>query len=78
MKTPSPFTFSPEQLEEMRLALKKYFADELEVEVGDLQVDLFIQFLNDQIGKEYYNLGVKDAIQKMKTAADDLVLLVKD
>jgi uncharacterized protein (DUF2164 family) len=78
MKPDENFHFSKEQLEELRASLKAYFLDELDMEVGDLQVDLFIDFFNQNIGKQYYNLGVTETIQAIKEKADDLMLLVRD
>lgn len=77
MKTP-PFNFSKEQRDGVKQALQKYFADELEMELTNLQADLLLEFLNDEIGKNYYNLGVTDAIAAIKEKAEDLVLLVKE
>lgn len=78
MKNQTYFQFPKEQAEEIRTVLKNYFSDELEMEVGDLQVDMFIEFLNQHIGKQYYNLGVLESIQAIKEKTDDLVLLIKD
>jgi len=78
MKTDPDFQFTKEQTEVLRDALKKYFADEFELEIGDLQADLFIEFLNKQVGKEYYNRGVLDTIEALKEKSADLVLLIKD
>jgi uncharacterized protein (DUF2164 family) len=78
MTTEKTFKFPKEQLEELRAVIKGYFLDELEMEIGDLQADLFIEFLNEHVGKQYYNLGVTDAIAAIKDKTDDLVLLIKD
>jgi uncharacterized protein (DUF2164 family) len=78
MKTNPDFQFTKEQTEALRDSLKKYFADEYELEIGDLQADFFIEFLNKQVGKEYYNRGVLDTIEALKEKSADLVLLIKD
>jgi uncharacterized protein (DUF2164 family) len=73
-----PFQFSPEQQADLRRALNQYFATELDIEIGDLQTDLLLEFLNTQIGRYYYNQGITDAIAAIKERADDLVLLIKE
>ena len=78
MKKESQFPLSKEQKEEIRETLKHYFVDELEMDLGDLQVDIFMQFLSDRVGKHYYNLGVVDAMAGIKEKAADLVLLIKE
>lgn len=78
MKSQPHFSFPDEQLKIMREQIQAYFLDELEMEIGDLQSDLFIEFLNVKIGSQYYNLGVDDAIQAIKDKAEDLHLLKKD
>ena len=78
MKAVSQFQFTKEQQHELRATLKGYFFDELEMGIGDLQADLFLEFLNKKIGREYYNLGVMDTIKAMKEKTEDLVLLIKE
>lgn len=77
MQKPS-FQFTPEQQADLRRALNQYFTTELEIEIGDLQTDLLIEFLNNQVGRFYYNQGITDAIATIKERADDLVLLIKE
>jgi uncharacterized protein (DUF2164 family) len=77
MKKPL-FTLNPEQQEEVREVLKHYFTEEFELEIGNLQADIFIDFLSEHVGKHYYNLGVSDTMQAIKEKAEDLVLLLKD
>ncbi|HYD35697.1 MAG TPA: DUF2164 family protein [Vitreimonas sp.] len=78
MKTSSPFQFSPQEIEDIKDALKTYFSDELDTEISNMQADLFIEFLNTKIGKYYYNVGIVNAIKEMKQKTDDLVLLIKE
>lgn len=78
MKPEPFFKLSAEQKTEIGAALKKYCSEELEVEIGDLQADLFTSFLNEQIGKYYYNRGVTDTIAELKNKTEDLVLLLQE
>lgn len=78
MKDAPSFKFSKEKEEELRNTIKSYFLDELDMEIGDLQANLFVEFLNENVGKHYYNLGVTDSIQMVKEQAENLVMLVKE
>lgn len=78
MKTQSPFHFSKEQSEEMVEVLKACLAQELELEASNLQAMLFLEVLNQKIGKYYYNVGIADAVKVMKEKSEDLVLLTKE
>ncbi len=78
MSTQRKFNFSKEQSDKLRASIVAYFLDELDIEIGTLQANLFIDFLNEKIGNTYYNLGVSDAMKAIKEKTDDLVLLIRD
>lgn len=78
MSNHSQFSLPPTYREIIRGELKAYFLDEMEQEIGDLQLDLLIDFLTKNIGVHFYNNGITDAIQAMKEKTDDLVLLLKE
>jgi uncharacterized protein (DUF2164 family) len=78
MKKQPQILLSKERKEEIREVLKKYFAEELEIELSSLQADIFIEFLSNHVGKHYYNLGVLDVIAAIKEKSEDLVLLMKE
>lgn len=71
------FQFSKEQTEELKAAISAYFLDELDVEVGSLQAEMFIDFLHQHAGKHYYNLGVTDTMNVMRDRTEDLIMLLK-
>lgn len=72
------FKFSPEEVANLKSEIMAFFADELEMEIGDLKADLIVKFLNKEIGKKYYNLGVAQAMESMRERVADLVMLLKD
>lgn len=78
MKSVSQFHLTKEQKEDMKEILRHYFHDELDVELGNLEADILIDFLSEHIGKYYYNLGVVDVMAAIKEKTDDLILLMKD
>lgn len=74
----SQFDFPKEQYDDLKQSLQSYAENELEIKMGDLQVELFMQFLHEKIGNHYYNLGIREAIKQIKDKADDLFLLLKE
>lgn len=45
----------------MAREIKNYFRAERDEEFGDLAVMLLIDFISENLGKYYYNAGVRDA-----------------
>lgn len=68
----------PAQVEKLSREIQAYFLDEFELEIGDLQTSLFLEFIEKELGKEYYNAGVLDSIQAIKDKAEDINLLLRD
>ncbi len=74
----SDLNFTKEELQDLREAIQAYFLDELDMEIGTLQADLFIEFLQTNVGKQFYNRGVQDTIKALREKTEDLVLLLKE
>ncbi|MES5099659.1 DUF2164 family protein [Agrobacterium sp. BA1120] len=68
-----------QQKADMVLALRSYLADELDVEIGALQVEILVDHLAEVIGPVFYNKGLRDAheavLQRLEYAAADIDLL---
>lgn len=68
-----------QQKTDMVMALRHYLTNELEVEIGALQVDILVDHLAEVIGPVFYNKGLRDAheamLQRMEYAAADIDLL---
>jgi uncharacterized protein (DUF2164 family) len=58
--------------------LIKHFKKEFAYDLGNLEAAVFLEFLDETVGKTYYNQGVLAAIQSMKEKTDELVLLVRE
>lgn len=41
--------------------LQAYFEDELEYDLGSLGADLFLDYIEKNIGRHFYNQGIEDA-----------------
>lgn len=56
-----PITLSADDSARALASLKRYCAEELEIELGDLPGKLFLDFILGDIGPSIYNRGVIDA-----------------
>ncbi len=68
---------SKEKKEYMITAIKKYFSDEREEEIGDLASGLFLDFIVEELAVEFYNQGVADSYKYMSERCEDLLLIQK-
>ncbi|KXG86030.1 DUF2164 domain-containing protein [Agrobacterium bohemicum] len=68
-----------QQKADMVTALRGFLTDELDVDIGALQVDMLVDHLAEVIGPVFYNKGLRDAheavLQRMEYAAADIDLL---
>ncbi|NVN93369.1 MAG: DUF2164 domain-containing protein [Desulfuromonadales bacterium] len=53
-------------------SIKRYVAENLETDIGDLQSSLFLQFCLEEIGPSVYNQAICDAQVYMQDKALDL------
>ena len=64
--------FSKEETAEITTALRRYFRDELDHELGQLPAEMLLDFLGEQIGPHFYNRGLYDAHALIAKKIDDL------
>ena len=53
--------FDPEAKKQTIAELRRYLADEMDLDVGDLQAELLLEHLLKQVGPTIYNTAVRDA-----------------
>lgn len=58
--------------------LEKYFLENFQMELGNLECSLFLDFISEKIGKYYYNQGVAQTLGTMSEKIEDCYLLLKD
>lgn len=61
-----------EQKAELVSSLRRYFTEELDAELSDLQAGLFLEYLFSEIAPLAYNQGVEDARKFVLSATEDL------
>ena len=64
-----------EQKGAMVAAIKKYFKEERGQDLGDLASILILDFISEELGPEYYNLGVQDAYRYIGERNEEMLSL---
>jgi len=74
-KAPPPL-LTKDEMQEAVARLQAYLRDEMEVEVGRLPAEMLVEFIGQDIGRLFYNRGLRDAEtvvrQKVEDVADAL------
>ncbi|MBO6758965.1 MAG: DUF2164 domain-containing protein [Roseibium sp.] len=52
--------------------VRKYLADELDVEIGNMDAEFLIEYLSGTLGSFYYNQGLRDAEAVLSRKLDDV------
>jgi uncharacterized protein (DUF2164 family) len=65
-------TLSDESTEKALGSLRRYFAEELEQDIGTLEARLFLEFLLEEIGPAVYNAAIADAQVYLRDRVADL------
>jgi uncharacterized protein (DUF2164 family) len=53
-------------------SIKRYVSENLDIEIGELQSSLFLQFCLEEIGPAIYNRAISDAQTYMQEKAMDI------
>lgn len=77
MGNKTKININKETKEGMIYAIKRYFLDEREEDLGDLASNLILDFFIEQLGPEIYNQGVQDSYKYMNTTIEDLLGIQK-
>jgi uncharacterized protein (DUF2164 family) len=77
VKDKDKFKLTKEQKEDMILAIKTYFLEEREEELGDLAANLMLNFIIEELAPEFYNKGVYDSYKYMSDRVEDVLSIQK-
>lgn len=77
MKQKDKFNLSKETKEYMISAIKAYFQNEREEEIGDLASNLMLNFIIEELAPEFYNQGVQDSYRYMTDRVEDILSIQK-
>jgi uncharacterized protein (DUF2164 family) len=77
MKNKNKFNLTKEQREGMVSAIKIYFIEEREEEIGDLAANIMLNFIIEKLAPKFYNIGVYDSYKYMSDRVEDLLAIQK-
>ncbi|WP_312811394.1 DUF2164 domain-containing protein [Sedimentibacter sp.] len=66
-----------EKREYMISAIKNYFSNERDEDLGDLASGMILDFFIDELATEFYNQGVYDSYVYMNDRCEDLLSIQK-
>ena len=69
---PEPTSFSKEQKAEIVSSIQRYFAENLDSELSEIQAGFLLEFFVSEIGPFAYNQGIEDAQKYFIRATEDL------
>ncbi|ASP33426.1 DUF2164 domain-containing protein [Labrenzia sp. VG12] len=52
--------------------IKRYLDEDLDIDIGNMDAELLMDFLTPTLGAHFYNLGLKDAQALFARKADDI------
>lgn len=73
MKSKTKIKLTKEKKDEMTTAIKEYFLNEREEEIGDLASNMILNFIIEELAPEFYNQGVYDSYKYMNDRIEDLL-----
>jgi len=67
-----PIVFSKEEQRDLIPRIKAFVRDELDLEIGDLQASMLMDFFAEKLGHAVYNRAIYDAQALIATKADEM------
>lgn len=67
-----PFTFTKEQKADLHHSLQRYFSENLDGDLNEMQASLLVGYIMDEIAPFAYNQGVEDAQRFILRAVEEL------
>jgi len=77
MNNRNKITLAKEKREGMIAAIKNYFLNERDEELGDLASAMVLDFIIEELAAEFYNQGVYDSYKYMNDRCEDLLSIQK-
>lgn len=64
--------YSPEDKESAIQSIKRFFEEEIEIEIGELQATFLLEFFEEELAPIAYNQGISDAKDFLTDKLEDL------
>lgn len=71
------FELTKEQKDQAVVHIKAFFEEQRDEEIGDLAALLFLDFICENFGPYFYNLGIQDSASFLNEKVEDLFGLEK-
>jgi uncharacterized protein (DUF2164 family) len=70
--------FSDDEKENLTLKIQRYFARELEQDIGQFDAEFLLDFFSEEIGGYYYNRGLFDAQTVISGKLENIAEIVNE
>lgn len=70
--------FTPQQKDDLTHKVKSYFRDELDQEIGAFDAEFLIDFFAREIGPNFYNRGLEDALITLQEKMDEASYVIQE
>ena len=67
-----PIKLSPDTVKQLQDSIKRFFAEELEQDIGDLKSGTVLDYVLKEIGPSIYNQAIADAQARFQEHVTDL------
>ena len=67
-----PITLAPDTTKRLQASIKRYFAEHLNEDIGDLKASLMLDFCVKELGPSIYNQAIADAQKYFEGRVTDL------
>lgn len=74
----SKVEISRDEIEKIVSKIKRYFADELEQDIGAFEAEFLINFFEKEIGPYFYNKGLSDAHTVFSEKTEEISYLLQE
>ncbi|WP_175615958.1 DUF2164 domain-containing protein [Piscibacillus halophilus] len=74
------FNIKPEQKRQMLEQVKSFFYEERAEEIGEIAAERFLEFMMEELGPHFYNLGLEEAkniVEEKITNLDEDILALE-
>ena len=66
------------QKEKAVAVIREYITENFDAEAGNLQSEMFLDYITEYVGVYYYNKAIADSLSVMADKVEELYLLMKD
>ena len=77
-KKDNKLTLTKEQMKNIVPLISQYVSENFEVEAGNLQIELLIEYFMETAGLYCYNKAVEDCMEYMSRQVEDMFILFKE